>query len=157
MIAKTFKGLETVLANSRKYFLERAKDMGIQIIENVHTMSPEKFENILKGCFCVWRAGRFASSARRKQSSRSELVVVSHRQPCPSPRWLMSPRLKALSKANGPKICKRLCMPLVALLQSLIKGIVVSPGAELKINIIFDLDNKEDLLCFLVAWVICKQ
>lgn len=35
-------------ANSRKYFLERAKDMGIQIIENVHTMSPEKFENILK-------------------------------------------------------------------------------------------------------------
>ena len=48
-------------------------------------------------------------------------------------------------------------MLLVALLQSLIKGIVVSPGAELKINIIFDLDNKEDLLCFLVAWVICKQ
>ena len=35
-------------ANSRKYFFERAKDMGIQIIENVHTMSPEKFENILK-------------------------------------------------------------------------------------------------------------
>ena len=33
---------------SRKYFLERARDMGIQIIEDVHKNGFGKLENILK-------------------------------------------------------------------------------------------------------------
>ena len=35
-------------AKSRKYFLERARDMGIQIIEDVHKNGFGKLENILK-------------------------------------------------------------------------------------------------------------
>lgn len=35
-------------ANSRKYFHERARDMGIQIVEGVHKDGFGKFENILK-------------------------------------------------------------------------------------------------------------